>query len=309
MMRLTLAIVGRTLFDADVMGDAREVGDALTIANRFIIDAVTALVPVPVSWPVPRNLKNRRAIDRLDAVIYRMIRERRAEGRDHGDFLSMLLAAQDEDDGGRMTDRQVRDEAMTLFLAGHETTANALAWAFYLLADHPDAYRRLAEEADVALGGRAPTLEDLPRLPYAAMVFKEALRLYPPAYMVGRQAIRTTALSDIAVEEGQLCFANIHGMHRRADYFPDPERFRPERFGPGEPEPPKMGYIPFGAGPRVCIGNHFALMEGQLCLAALAQRVRFERTTSGPIAPEPLVTLRPKGGVPMRVRRRRGLPS
>ena len=306
MMRLTLDIVGKTLFDADVGADAGVVGDALTAAMRAVMSNINSVVPVPPSWPLPRNLRAKKHIAELDQVIYRMIRERRADKSDHGDFLSMLLMAQDEDDGSTMTDQQVRDEAMTIFLAGHETTANALAWTFYLLAQHPDVRDALEREVDAAIGQRAPTLEDVPKLPTALAVFKEAMRLYPPAYIIARRAVRPVTIRGVELPKNQLVLVNIIGMHRSARYFPEPMRFDPTRFlGEREKTIDKRAYVPFAAGPRVCIGNHFALMEGQLAVATIAARARLEmQPGSARVDPDPLVTLRPKGGMPMIVRRR-----
>ena len=303
MMRLTLAIVGKTLFDADVACEADDVGAAITAANHYVSEAVTRL-PTPIWLPTRRNKEARRAIATIDKIIYRLIAARRAAGVDLGDVLSTLVTARDEVTGAGMSDRQIRDEAVTLFLAGHETTANALAWSFYLLGRHPDVYDRLAKEARAVLGGRAPTMEDLSRLPTALMVLKETMRLYPPAYMVGRQAEREVALGPVTLRRGDTVFVNIYAMHRRADCFAEPDAFRPERFSAeNEKTLPRGAYLPFGGGPRICIGNHFALMEGQLLLAALAQRLRFVPLDAREAVPEPLVTLRPKGGLPMRVAR------
>lgn len=310
MMRLTLAIVARTLFDASVDDEAGDLGRALTSAQEHVTGQMSRLLRAPDGWPTPRNLRFRRSIARLDATVYRMIAERRASGEDRGDVLSMLLLAQEEAapgaaPGARMSDLQVRDEAMTLFLAGHETTANALAWAFHLVAEHPEVERRLCDEVDRVLGGRTPGHEDLPRLPYVRQVLLEAMRLYPPAYIIGRQAERDVELAGVPVPAGAFVFVNILGMQRRAEYFADPERFDPDRFAPErEKQMPRGAYLPFASGPRVCVGNHFALLEGQIVLATLAQRVRFEPLRPGRIAPEPLMTLRPRGGVPVRVRRR-----
>jgi cytochrome P450 len=246
-----------------------------------------------------------KAIARLDRTVYQMIADRRASGDDPGDVLSMLLSAEEEGSGTKMTDTEVRDETMTLFLAGHETTANALAWALHLLSRHPDVYARLRSEVDSVLAGLAPTLEDMPRLPYALQVFKETMRLYPPAYIVGRTAMRDVKIGSHTLPAGITVFLNIYGMHRRAKYWPNPERFDPDRFRPeAEKDLPRMAYLPFGGGPRVCIGNQFALLEGQVVLAVLAQRVAFEAASTREIQPEPLITLRPKNGVPLLVRRR-----
>jgi cytochrome P450 len=308
MMRLTFEIVGKTLFDAEVASDASDVGEALTVAMETATRQMGSIVPVPPIIPTPVNLRYRRAVGRLDAVIYRVIRDRRAQGGDRGDVLSMLLAAQDED-GTTMTDRQVRDEAMTLFLAGHETTANALAWTFYLLARHADVRARLEAEVDAL--GRAPTYDDLKRLPYALAVFKEAMRLYPPAYLLGRRVVEPVVIGGHALTRNTIVLLSIIGVHRRADVWPDPDRFDPDRFlDDKEKLLPRCAYMPFGAGPRICIGNHFALMEGHLLLATLARRARFEATSDAPVSAEPLVTLRPKGGLPMRARvRAADLPS
>ena len=218
----------------------------------------------------------------------------------------MLLVAQDEDDGGTMTDKQVRDEAMTIFLAGHETTANALAWTFYLLAQHPEARARLEREVDDVLAGRTPTLADLANLPFAMAVFKESMRLYPPAYVVSRRATREVEIRGVRLPKNQLVLINIVGMHHEARYFAEPWRFDPDRFMPArEKDLVKHAFAPFAAGPRVCIGNHFALMEGQLAVASIASRARLELSAgSARVDPEPLVTLRPRGGMPMIVHRR-----
>lgn len=304
MMRLTLAIVGRTLFDADVVDDAEEVGASLEIAMRRTMEDVGSVLHLPKSWPTPGNLRLRRAITKLDRIVYRIIRERRESGKDAGDVLSMLLLARDDGDGSGLSDLEVRDQVMTLFLAGHETTANALSWSWHLLSHHREIYDQLIAEAQASLrGGLAPTLDDLPRLPYALKVLKESMRLYPPAYLVGRQAIRDVALGPHTIPKGTIVMVNIYMMHRRPDVFPNPERFDPNRFDEeAERRIPRSAYLPFGAGPRICIGNHFALMEGQLVLSALAQQVRFHSGLEE-IAPDPLLTLRPRGGMPMTVAR------
>jgi cytochrome P450 len=306
MMRLTLDIVGKTLFDAELVGEASTVGDALTQAMQQMMDALIRLVPLPPVVPTPGNLRMRAGVKRLDHVVYSMIRERRASGVDHGDMLGMLLATRDADDQTALSDREVRDQAMTILLAGHETTANALAWTFYLLARHPDVRQRLEQEVDSVLGARTATTDDLPSLPFTLQVLKEAMRLYPPAYIVGRAATRDVTIGGARVKRGQPLLVNVAGIHRRAEAFPDPDRFDPDRFAPDrEKALAALSYLPFGAGPRVCIGNHFALMEGHLLLATLTRSLRFDLLSSVPIATEPLVTLRPRGGVPVRVVSRR----
>ena len=306
MMRLTLEIVGATLFGAEMGPEADEIGEALTAAMIHAMRGLRAVVPIPPTWPTPANRRGLAAIARLDRTVYRLIEERRKGGADRGDFLSMLLLAQDEDDGSVMTDKQVRDEAMNIFLAGHETTSNALSWTFYLVAQHPEVRDRLEREVDGALGGRTPTLEDLARLPYALQVFKESMRLYPPAFVVARRAVRDVTVGGHRIHKNDLAVINIIGMHRRPEYFAEPLRFDPSRFAPeAEKAIKKHAYLPFGAGPRICIGNHFALLEGHLAVATLAQRVRLElEPGSRRVEMEPLITLRPKGGIAMRVRRR-----
>jgi cytochrome P450 len=302
MMRLTLEIVGKALFDAELAGDASAVGEALTFSMRQMMDGMVRLVPTPPVVPTPGNLRLRHAVKRLDEIVYGMIRERRASGVDHGDMLGMLLATRDADDGTGLTDREVRDQAMTILLAGHETTANALAWTFYLLGQNPEIRQKVEHEVDTVLEGRAATMADLPKLPYALQVVKEAMRLYPPAYMIGRRATRELTIGESRVPKNQVVIVNVIGIHRRPEAFPDPERFDPDRFTPErEKALPPHAYMPFGAGPRICIGNHFALMEGQLVLASLAQKLRFELLSKAPVETDPLVTLRPKGGLPVRV--------
>lgn len=299
-MRVTLEIVGKTLFDAELGEEANEIGAALTTAMEHMIGTMTSLIPWPPSVPTPGNLRQKRAVARLDETIYRLIRERRASPSDRGDVLSMLLAAQDEDDGSRMNDKQVRDEAMTLFLAGHETTANGIAWSLYLLATHPEIRARAEKEIEAALGGRTPTLEDLKQMPFVLQIFKEAMRMYPPAYILGRRCYRDVEIGGYPIKKNQLLFVNIAGIHRRPDLFPNPNAFDPDRFTPEKEKLlPRHAYMPFGAGPRICIGNHFAWMEAHITVAALLQRVRLEMKTREPVRTEALITLRPKGGLPM----------
>jgi cytochrome P450 len=234
-------------------------------------------------------------------MIQRFIDDRRKSGEDKGDLLSMLLMARDEDDGGGMTDQQVRDEAMTVFGAGHETTAAALMWTWYLLSQHPDVEARLMEELDTVLGGRTPQLSDLPRLTYTEMVIKEAMRLYPPAWSVTRQTVGDdVVISGYPIKQGSVVILNIYGVHRDARYFPDPERFDPERFSPeNEKTIPKHAYLPFGGGPRVCIGNAFAMMEARLIVATIAQQFHLSLAPGHNVEPQRVFTLRAKYGMKM----------
>ncbi len=301
MLRITLGITGKTLFGSDVSDEADEVKKHLLYLNHYAEEQLRLPIHIPYSWKTPRNNRVRRSIAALDAIIYSMIAERRASQSDNGDLLSILLLARDEDDGSGMDDKQVRDEAMTIFLAGHETTANATSWMWYLLAKHPDIFKKLHDEA--AALGHTPTLEDLPRLPYALQVFKEALRLYPPAYMIVRTAAEELFIDGYKIKKGGIIMISPHLLHRKPEYFPDPEAFDPDQFSPErEKTIPKYAYLPFGAGPRVCIGNQFALIEGHLIAATIAQKFYFELLSDAPIEREALITMRPKGGVPVRIR-------
>ena len=314
MMRLTLEIVGKTLFDAEVGSEAAAVWEALTEVMENTVATLGTILPLPPIVPTARNRASRRARARLDAIIYGLIAERRRRPTEGGDLLSLLLAARDED-GSAMSDRQVRDESMTLFLAGHETTANALVWALYLLARSPEIRARAeAEAAPLVRRGTPLTIEDLRSLPYVLAVLKEAMRLYPPAYIIGRRALRDVVVAGerpgetVRVGKNKVVFVNVLGIHRRPDLFPAPDRFDPGRFlGDREKELPRCGYLPFGAGPRVCIGNHFALMEGHLLLATIVGGARLDLVPGHEeVGVEPLITLRPRGGVRMRVSRALG---
>jgi cytochrome P450 len=308
MMALTLAIVGKTLFDADVEHEAAEIGEALaTTFEAFSFGFFLPFGQLLERLPLPATLRFRKARARLDATIYRLIDERRRAPSDRGDLLSMLLLAQDtEGDGGGMSNLQLRDEAMTIFLAGHETTANALTWTWYLLSQHPDVERRLHAEIDGALGGRLPTADDLAALPYTRMVLAESMRLYPPAWILGRRALAPFEVNGFTIPARSIILASQYTIHRDARWFPSPDTFDPERFAPERhAERPKFAYFPFGAGPRVCIGEQFAWMEGILALATIAQRWRLRLVPGHPVALQPIITLRPKFGMRMTVEARR----
>ncbi len=307
MMALTLAIVGKTLFDADVEHEAAEIGAALaTTFESFNFGFFLPFGELLERLPLPATLRFRKARARLDATIYRVINERRASGADRGDLLSMLLLAQDtEGDGSGMTDLQLRDEAMTIFLAGHETTANALTWTWYLLSQHPDVEARFHAEVDAALGGKLPTADDLPTLPYTRMVLAESMRLYPPAWILGRRALGPFEAGGFEIPARSIVLASQYVTHRDPRWFPDPDRFDPERFSPQrQAERPRFSYFPFGGGPRVCIGEQFAWMEGVILLATIAQRWRLRLLPGHPVALQPIITLRPKYGMKMRVEAR-----
>ncbi|WP_058868246.1 cytochrome P450 [Chloracidobacterium thermophilum] len=302
MMRLTLRVVAKTLFDAEVKSEMDEIGAALTTT----IELFSAVMTLPFfelieKLPLPFNYRFRAARARLDETVYRIIEERRRTSEDRGDLLSMLLIAQDEEgDGTGMTDEQLRDEAMTIFLAGHETTANALTWTWYLLSQHPEVEACLHAEVDAVLGGRLPTAADYGKLKYTEMVFAESMRLYPPAWVFGRRALEAFSLGNYRLPARALILMSPYVVQRRSDFYPAPERFIPERWTPEEKEKrPKFSYFPFGGGPRACIGEGFAWMEGVLILATLAQKWRLRLAPEARVVPEPLITLRPKYGMPM----------
>ena len=301
MMRLTLAIVGKTLFGADVENDAPQISSSLTEALQLFDLLMLPYADLLSRLPLPPVRRFNEARARLDAIIYRMIAEHRKGGEDRGDLLSMLLDARDEDeDGARMTDEQVRDEAMTIFLAGHETTANALAWTWYLIGEHPEVETKLHAELASALAGRAPAADDLPSLPYTRRVLAESMRLYPPAWIIGRLSVAPYSFGGYTLPTGTIFLLSQSVTHHDARFFPDPERFDPDRWTPEfEAALPKFAYYPFGGGPRVCIGEQFAWMELILVLAALAQRWRFRLVPGHPIATNPIITLRPKHGIQM----------
>ena len=308
MMRLTLAVVGKTLFDADVESDADEVGAALTDVMELFGYLMLPFSEFLERLPLPPQRRFARARARLDAIIYRIIEERRLSGRDRGDLLSMLLFAVDEEgDRTGMTNEQLRDEVMTLFLAGHETTANLLTWTFHLLAENPEAEDALHAELDAVLeGGRTPTVEDLQALRYTEMVVAETMRLYPPAWAIGRLAIADHEVGGYRIPKGALVLVSPYVMHRDPRFFPEPQRFRPERFTQEAKEArPQFAYFPFGGGVRRCIGEGFAWTEGALLLATLARRWRLRPAPGHAVRAQPRITLRPgKGGVPMTLERR-----
>ena len=296
MMRLTLQIVGKTLFDADVERDAQEVGKSLELLLELGANFRRTIF-IPHWLPTPTNLRQERAIRQIEKVLYRIIAEKRASGRDSGDLLSMLLAAQD-DDGSRMTDQQLRDEAITLFLAGHETTANTLSWTWWLLAQNPAVEAKLHAELRTVLAGRDPSLDDLPKLVYTNHIITESMRLYPPAWGTARTAIEDHEIAGYAVPKGSGVSFAQWTVHRDARWYDAPEEFRPERWeGDLLKRNPKFAYFPFGGGPRQCIGNSFALMETALTLATIAQQYRFRLVEGHPVVPLASITLRPRYGI------------
>jgi len=298
MMALTLRIVGKTLFSTDLSGEAAAIGEAITVGLKHANDFAESVIRVPPWIPTPSNLRFKQAIRVLDEMVLKIIDERRKSGEDGDDLLGMLMAARDDDSKG-MTDRQLRDEVMTLVLAGHETTASALAWTFDLLSRHPDVDRRVANEAR-ALGDRPITIEDLPRLPYTSWVIQESMRLYPPVWVFERQAIADDVVGGFAIPKGTIVAVCPWALHRNARYWENPEGFDPERFRPEEVDKrPRCAYLPFAVGPRQCIGNAFALMEAQIVLATITRKWRLSLIPGGNAVADPKVTLRPRDGLPM----------
>lgn len=302
MMRATMAIVTKTLFGSQMAeGEMRAIGRAFDDAVEAIAIRFRRPFRIPEWVPLPSNVRYRRAVRDLDRLVYSMIEERR---RDPGeDLLSMLLAARDED-GSAMSERQLRDEAVTIFLAGHETTALTLSWTFHLLALHPVIQDRLIEEVDAVLGSRAATAADLPALSMANRVVQESMRLYPPAYAFGRESIEDVEIGGYVLPKGTTVFMSPWVIHRDPRFFEDPDAFRPERWENDFAKTlPRFTYIPFGGGPRLCIGNSFAMMEAVLMLATILQRYRVEPDGSGREAkPFASITLRPPAeGLPLRI--------
>jgi cytochrome P450 len=298
--RLTLRILGRCLFDRELTDEADAVGGAVQVVLHHTIEKLGSLIPMPGMVPTPKNLRFRRALRALDRVVLSLIEERRrgAGAAERGDLLTMLVSARDEETGEGLGDRQLRDEVMTLLLAGHETTAMALSWTFYLLSLHPGVRRRLEDELAAALAGRAPVLDDLPRLPYTRMVLEEAMRLYPPAWVITRSATGADELGGFVIPAGDMVLLSPYVTHHDPSLWEDPEGFDPERFAPGaEGARPRYAYYPFGGGPHLCIGAGFAMMEATIVLATVAQRLRLDLEAGRPVAIEPLVTLRPSPGI------------
>jgi cytochrome P450 len=304
MMQLTLEIVAKTLFDADVTDTAREVGQLLSVIVEPFSYQATFKWILDNRLPTPMNRRFHRTAQRLDEIVFGIINERRAHKSDRGDLLSMLLAAQD-DDGSQMSDQQLRDEAMTLFLAGHETTALTMSWTWYLLAQHPAVEAKLLAELDAVLDGRLPSVNDLPALKYADQIIKEAMRLYPPAYAMGRQALQEFELGGYRIPAKAQIFFFQYVTHRDARFFDEPEQFKPERWTEEfVKQLPRYAYFPFGGGPRLCIGNSFAMMETVLILTTIAQRFRLRLLPEQIIKPLPGITLRPENGIKMILEKR-----
>jgi len=307
MMKVTLAIITETMFGKTVKEGADKIGHAIDVGLKYVSTKATSVIDIPLSVPTRSNREFVESSEVLDKTIYSLIEERRKNpDSSQTDLLAMLLAARDEDDGQGMTDEQVRDEVMTIFVAGHETTANTMSWIFYMLASYPEAEQKLHDELTSVLGGRLPKVEDIPQLTYVNQIISETLRLYPAAWTINREVAEPVEIGGQTYEPGDTLMMSQYVMHRQEKYFEDPDEFRPERFaGDLLKRIPTYAYFPFGGGPRVCIGNNFALMEAALLLATIAQRYRLRLAEPDQkVELEPLVTLRPKNGLSMRLESR-----
>jgi len=304
MMRLTLDIVSRTMFSTHVNKHAPAIAEALGALIHDAYGRIESMVNVPLWFPTKHNNYVVRQRKVLQNVILNLIEERRNSGESMNDLLSMLMEAEDEDTGERMTDKQLMDELMTIFLAGHETTANALSWTLYLLSENPEVEQCLLEEVTSVLGNEAPTLESVRSLNYTMNVLKESMRLYPPAWMLGRTALQDDEVDCLPIAKGSNILISTWALHRSERYWEEPLAFKPERFEQ-EKDIPKFAYFPFGGGPRLCIGTNFANMEMQIVLAMLVREYSFSLKEDHPVEPEPLVTLRPKHGLQFYARKRK----
>jgi len=305
LMALTLRIAGQALFSVDLLGESSALGEGFTGMSEYINYRMKHPFPPPLFVPTKANRLYRRTRRLLDEKIYGLIRQRRAEAAEHGDLLGMLMEARDADTGEGMSDDQLRNEIAVMMFAGHETTAATLAWAFYLLSQNPAAEAKLHAELDSVLAGRAPTLDDLPRLPYTRLVVDETLRMYPPAFAITRASLGPDVIGGYRLPAKASVTLLTWNAHYDPRFWDKPDLFDPERFTPeGSANRPAFAYLPFGAGPRQCIGNIFALSEAQLVLAGMAQRYQLRLTPGHPVKPRPIFVLRTSHGLPMTAHRR-----
>jgi cytochrome P450 len=301
MMMLALKIVCRTLFGADITGDAGRAIQMLADVQTRFEEWLLSGVPLPLSVPTPRNVHMRRLVRRVDAILYRMIAERRAGRLEGDDLLTTLISVRDAD-GTAMTDRQVRDEVMTFFVAGYETTAVTLAWAWYLVSQHPDVEAALIREVDTVVGGRRVEVTDVAALSYTTAVIKETLRLFPPVYAQGREALRACEVGGYHVPAGTQLFMSQWTVQRDPRLFADPDAFKPERWqSPATAHLPRFAYFPFGGGPRVCLGASFAMTEATLAMATIASRFRLSLPAGPAVRPRAAGTLQPSHALHMRI--------
>jgi cytochrome P450 len=307
MMGLTMRIVGDALFGTNVADKTVVVGQAFDVLSAQVVHRFRTFNIIPPVLPTRADRLFRGSIKTLRGVVGQIIAERRKSGEDRGDLLSMFMLARDEETGAQMDDTQLTDESVTMLVAGHETTATTMSWIWALLHQHPEVEARLHAEVDSVLAGRPPTFEDLPHMPYSRMVVEEALRLYPPAYVLSRKVLAEDELCGFRIPAGSSVDLSPYATQRLPEFWEEPEQFRPERFTPEQvAKRPRFAYFPFIGGPRQCIGNAFALMEAQLITACIAQRFRLRMVPGYTPTPEPLITLRPVGGLPMHLERRQG---
>lgn len=301
---LTLDIVTKCLFGTTLDSDYSKIQESITIGNEFLAEKIMRPFTPPIWLPTPKTRRYKKSRKYSSDVILDIIKKRQeSQSTQHQDLLSMLMNAQDEDTGEKMSAQQLKDEAITIFVAGHETTANALSWTFYLLSQHPEKLRLLQEEIDTVLQGQAPDFQQLRALQYTQMVIEEAMRLYPPAWSIGRKVAQDTVLDGYPLKKEVRLILDVYTLHRHPDYWENPNAFEPERFHPEQKKQRhKYAYIPFGAGQRMCIGNNFAMMEMKVVLVMILQQFQLQLAKEAPeVVPEPLITLRPKNGILMDV--------
>ncbi|MCB0521851.1 MAG: cytochrome P450 [Lewinellaceae bacterium] len=306
MMGITSDIVLKTLFSAESPADLSEMYRIMIDAQDYIVFRTTRPHLIPFVYINGMHRRFKKDMDWFDGYLYRLMDERRKDPNPPNDLLTMLLSARYEDTGEAMDDRQVRDEAITLFAAGHETSSNGLAWTLYLLSKHPAILEKLRTEVEDVLGSQTPSFENLRHLTYTLQVIQEGMRLYPPAFAIGREPVEDDKIMGETIPAGSVIFISIAAIHRDPRYWERPDTFYPDHFLPEiEKERPRLAYMPFGAGPRMCIGNHFALMEMQLLLAMLVRQFDFDLLEDHPVEPEPLITLKPRHGILMKLRGRK----
>ncbi len=298
MMLLALEVISQTMFTTSMTQHTAQISHALRVSLKYAFDSFHNPLHPPKWLPTARNREFRQVMEFMDGLVYGLLTERRRSGEQHGDLLDQLLQARDEETGAGLSDQELRDEALTIFAAGHETTANALAWTWYLLATHPEAKARFHEEVDRVLNGRTPSADDLPHLPYTRALFDESLRLFPPAPAIQRKTLTSTTIGGLTLPPGAIVLIGVHNLHRHPAFWRDPERFLPERWLDGERPAARCAYLPFGAGPRACVGTHFAAIEGPLLLALIGRHYDLQLAQQH-VEPELMVTLRPKGGIRM----------
>ncbi len=306
MLKLTLQILGKTMFNLDLAAQAADISEAFTTAVAIVGDRITAGMDIPRWAPTPSNLHLKRALHTLDTQIYALIAEHQRQPQQHTDLLAQLLNARDPETGKSMDLQQVRDEVMTIFFAGHETTAQTLTWVWFLLAQHPAVAAQLQAELTATLGGRAPQVEDLPNLRYTSLILHETMRLYPAVWAIPRGANGHDEIGGYHIPAGSMVFPMPYNAHRHPDFWENPQAFQPERWTSEQvTNLPDCAYLPFGDGPRACIGRHYAIQEALLVIATIAQRYQLHLSAGQTITPYSSITLAPKHGVRLTVERRR----